>query len=521
MTKKNGKSYRSRKPQSKGFKKETETKEVKEHKYNDPEWYINEGQLLKDVASVSFNNALGAEVTLHPLNVQGGLPGTFNFPGIMRIFTMPAFGTSEDSTSPINIAAKNIYSFVRHQNSGHANYDSPDLMMYILAMDSVNAMISFMQRVYGMALVYSQTNRYYGDMMLRANSVDPASIRSNLANFRAFINMYIVKASAFCIPRTMSLYKRHFWMYSNAFKDEDVTKSQFYMYNPAFLYEYQEGESQIGKLVPTEVCCAHNGQYIEERKLTFDEIRSVADSLLNALQYSEDVNIMSGDILKAYGRENLWTYDLIPEGYGVFPVYSQEILDQIHNTTFTGNHPVYHDGAEMKDGLVGLEITQRTTVGDGALIYNPIFYGPKTLGYENVVDIHSEAPTPEEYMVATRNMLFGIHDPNGREYDMKITCAGSDFCLFASVLSIDTQNSDDLMYTGFYGYMADNDDLAKQVILSKFNKYPRYLYMVNNKPVGVMGEIDNYTLISEQDLFKVHETALLSQLGVPTLGFVK
>lgn len=34
--------------------------EVKEEKYNDPSWYVANGQLLKDFASLSFNNALGA-----------------------------------------------------------------------------------------------------------------------------------------------------------------------------------------------------------------------------------------------------------------------------------------------------------------------------------------------------------------------------------------------------------------------------------------------------------------------------
>lgn len=132
--------YSKRSKSKRDTKRSVEEKEdIKlQDKANDPKWYIVNGQLAKDVASFSFNNALGAsfEIGTHGLTtlVQ---PKKYSLPGIMTIPYVPSIGYSADGTSAANIAAKNFYSFVRHQNSGHANYDSPDLMMYLMAMDSI------------------------------------------------------------------------------------------------------------------------------------------------------------------------------------------------------------------------------------------------------------------------------------------------------------------------------------------------------------------------------------------------
>lgn len=93
-------------------------------------------QLVKDVASLSFRTPLGS---------PSGLPSRSNpvgrdrrsIPGIMNLYFVPTIGSSTaGESSAINIAAKNIYSFVRHENSGRINYDAPDLMLYLLALDS-------------------------------------------------------------------------------------------------------------------------------------------------------------------------------------------------------------------------------------------------------------------------------------------------------------------------------------------------------------------------------------------------
>ena len=109
-------------------------------KDNDWRWYAQNEQLLKDTASFSYNYPLGSLVQR---TATGKEPvDTTAIPGIMAVHVSPAFGGSDSRTSPINVAMRNIYSFVRHANSGHTNYDAPDLAIYLMAMDSCYSFLS-------------------------------------------------------------------------------------------------------------------------------------------------------------------------------------------------------------------------------------------------------------------------------------------------------------------------------------------------------------------------------------------
>lgn len=130
--------------ESKGSKKFPSNKMKSDQKFNDPSWYYNSEQILRDVASFSFMKPLG-----YPLRYQNQVGPTAGsntvmmngfsgfVPGVLSVQVGLTPGISTDSQSPLNLAATNIYSFVRHKNSGSRNYDSPDLMLYLLAMDSL------------------------------------------------------------------------------------------------------------------------------------------------------------------------------------------------------------------------------------------------------------------------------------------------------------------------------------------------------------------------------------------------
>ena len=103
---------------------------------NDVSWYSKNPALLESVGKLSFGNPLGATFNLSNDQLTVDLADDeARVPGIAVINTVPGPGEGHDFTSAANIAARNIYSFVRHANSGHSNYDSVDLMLYLLAMD--------------------------------------------------------------------------------------------------------------------------------------------------------------------------------------------------------------------------------------------------------------------------------------------------------------------------------------------------------------------------------------------------
>lgn len=97
---------------------ETFKKDLKS-KTNDPSWYAADATLMRDAASIPFSWSVGTTLDI-------GVDENYVVPGICAIDTVPSFGYSTDTTSPLNIAARSMYSFIRHANSGSANYDAPD-----------------------------------------------------------------------------------------------------------------------------------------------------------------------------------------------------------------------------------------------------------------------------------------------------------------------------------------------------------------------------------------------------------
>lgn len=503
-------------PKKRKFSDRAEEK-VSKRADNDAAWYAADGQLLKDVSSFSFNSALGAGLTIRGQNASGGLSYTTKFPGILSIMTTPTVGISNSADAPVNVAAKKLYAYVRHANSGHSNYDPADLMIYMLAMDSLYTYWSYMTRVYGVAQIFSKTNRYVGDALLRSMGVDPYSVRSNLADLRAYINMFAVKAGSFAVPKTMSYFIRHSWMYSNIYKDEDTSKAQMYLYVPAFLYKFAlKAETGAGMLEATPVCgvIGPSGSLNGITMLTFPQLYFLGDTLLNAALAQEDLGIISGDVLKAYGPENLWKLDSVPEGYAVLPVFSEEMLAQIHNTDFAGVTVRVQKGDEWSINYHGLDVVQDVSVGDGNLYFEPRFYRASHLCHDRILDFWHENPTPEEVMVGTRNMICAFPSLlDAGQRTAEIRGCGSELALCAFMWNYDSNNA--LVSTQMY-FSDQSAALMNISDLSKFNEYPRYYVTNNNGEIAsIMGEMDTYTVLTSWEIEQLHLAALLSMFGIP------
>lgn len=410
-------------------------------KDNDPNWYALNKQLLKDAASFPYAWPLG-----NRLNV-GEFAKVINkgsIPGIMVMNWVPTIGYSHDGTSPVNVASINTYTKVRHDNSGHANYDHADYMMYLLAMDSVYAFHSWMRRVYGVALTYSNTNRYYPRALVKAMGVDFEDLQRNLADFRQYINTYAVKASALAVPANMSIMTKHYWMSEGLYYDSNQDKPQTYLFNPLGFYKFalSEGAEPHGTLVmeplfnkctSREPCVMATGATIEP-KLTFRDIIMYGDALLAPIISDEDFGIMSGDTLKSFGIGGCYTLPITEETYTVVPSYSPEVLDQIQNATFIG----------MPD-YKSMTIDQNVDIGAGWILTDPKFNHPwvkavpgNELPGQNAFLVnrfltfeHGDI-TPEQTMEASRwtNISVEVTDANTRAYRVptmgtEVMCVGN------------------------------------------------------------------------------------------------
>lgn len=387
-TKRNQKGYNKKKPFEKRFPDKKgnfkddrmrgpDSRVCAGSKDNDPNWYALNPQLLKDSASFPYAWPLGNRLNL------GNWANVINrgsVPGIMVMNWVPTIGYSSDGTSPVNVASINTYTKVRHDNSGHANYDHADYMMYLLAMDSVYAFHSWMRRVYGVALTYSNTNRYFPRAVVKAMGVDFDDLQKNLADFRQYINTYAIKASALAVPANMSIMTKHYWMSEGLYYDSQQDKPQTYLFNPLGFYKYTitNGETPHGKLTfapmfpvigpanrtPTPTAPLYSGANAE-RKWTLNDFVKYGDALLAPIISDEDFGIMSGDTLKSFGIGGCYTLPITEETYTVVPSYSAEVLDQIQNATFIGM-PVVDT----------MDIDQDVSIGAGWILSDPKFEHP-------------------------------------------------------------------------------------------------------------------------------------------------
>lgn len=504
-------------------------------KDNDPSWYALNPQLLKDAASFPYAWPLGNRLSVGNF---GSRINKGSLPGILVMNWAPTIGYSKDGTSPINVASINTYTKVRHDNSGHANYDHADYMMYLLAMDSVYAYHSWMRRVYGCMLTYSNTNRYYPRAIVEAMGVDFNNLQGNLADFRQYINTYAIKASALAVPAKMSYMTKHYWMSEGLYYDSQQDKPQTYLFNPLGFYRFKvsQDETAHGMLEFAPMFVAGpspralpspDGEVavgcLTPAKWVLEDFIHYGDSLLAPIISDEDFGIMSGDTLKSFGVGGCYTLPVTEETYTVVPSYSAEVLDQIQNATFIGM-PV----------KASMTIDQNVNIGAGWIISDPKFTHPwiesvsgnelpgqNAFLVDRFVTFEHGDIKPENTMEATRwtNISVEVTPSGTREY--RVPTIGSEVMCVGNICYFVEQDDGRMepMFTPNI-YVSMNADAKYQgqsgmIDISAPSEISKAFSAMLQKYNSVLAQ--QYLLIQQLSVFDRHPAVYLSSyLGVDT-----
>lgn len=477
-----------------------------ETKLNDAAWYAAFPELLEGSASFSWLNPLG---TTWSLNVSKDstsyrVLNSQKAPGILTLSLIPGPGVSNDNTSPVNVASRLIYSWVRHANSGHSNYEHADLMMYLLGMDDIYSYYSMLVRAYGLANSYSSLNRYYPKLIIESLGIDFDDLIQNLAQFRYYINSLGARIGSFAVPANMSYFKRHQWLYSGVYLDAPSAKAQSYAFVPVGFRKYVETDGP-GKL---EFKTWFNGR----KKIK--DIIAYGNELMDAIALSEDCNIISGDIIKAFGVENLFKVAVLDSSYTVIPTFAPEVLSQIQNATIFPN-----SGTNWN-----VDITQNPATG--SILYSPTTDSTIDSVYmgDRLVNMYKDNITPADTMVATRlTNIATPKDGGGYTFDS----LGSEIVVEARMYQHDT-NGDLISFPFIMANKVDtlatfNSSCSILSKLNAFDYHPMCLFMYaieSGKYSNAvrMFQINNYTTMGRSDLTKMHETALLSMFSCPQVA---
>lgn len=493
---------------------------------NDPSWYSHYPQLLKDAGSHSFAVPVGNKVSLLRGNYTStsaktkALEAIMNnqaAPGICTLNFAPTIGYSNNFDSAVNIMARNIYSYVRHVNSGHANYEPADLGMYLLALDSAYMFYSWMVRLYGSMQLFTPVNKYYPEQIVKAMGCNFADLQTNLAGLRYYINMFAAKMGSMVLPSLCDMSVRHQWMCSNIYVDSVSEKAQSYIFNPKFFYQWEEMQNDEGvytgtSLVPTQL----------PPDAKYSDIVARGNALIRAITSSEDAGIISGDLLKTFGTNGIFKVAELPDTYMVQPIYNEEVLLEIQNGTLCSQY-----------SIPTFKITQNVT--DQLIVQRP--YASTTDECERIaltgnrlLSLPVDYPDPATVMVASRFVTtlepVTITDASG-EFGMEFTSFGTEILLDAYItMGVWDEATKTIKFgIGRIGYYNPDTDLnnaySMGTIITKFSMFGSHpmimmSYGTAQAPHFVrIFDVDNYSVFTPEDISKLHDTALMSMTAIP------
>ena len=506
---------------------------------NDPEWYAQDPALITAAGNIPFSKPFGSDVQWF-----GGENRSFGpienrvtsskfvarpIPGVCSLKIKPSFPAGFAMTTPLNVAANSLYTFVRYVNSGRKNYDPADLFMYVAAFGELYAFIQWCERLYHYAFMYSQNNWYMGAEMIRMNGVKPEEIIQNLANFRYWLNSIINKVASFAVPANIRYFQRRVFMFSGYYIENPYgnMKDALYQFVPDGFFKFKLDDNGFGMLEYSKM----------DTVATFNQITWYFDGLMQYITGDEDFGLMSGDILKAYGTNIITLAPLAEEG-GILPIYDPYVLSQFKNAVvvpITTGKKWKNPGLPNQTFLTGCLMQSN----NGNLVYADILDPVKELtdseysvaGLADIyLDVENPNPGVADVIEATR--LISHHGPiqvldaeSATQHDFTAWSGGTELVVaIMSAYHPTVPIVASATFTSNYhpsGYF-EIEDYAK---LAQF-KYAPFQIVYKTEPgvqegirdvteMCVLSNTENLTFITNEMLVRLHEVALLSLFFVP------
>lgn len=372
---------------------------------NSVNWYAPTERILADTATIPFNHSIGNVFNDSISNVR--LVNAI--PGIMEVKYLPTIGVSTDYSSPINIAAKNIYSTIRHSISGTRKYDASDVMTYLLPITSIFNYWAWCCRLYGIHKYFVLRNRYVPEGIFRAMHVDYDDFVNNLADFRAKLNQIAFRLSNYKLPKDIPLIERQMLLNEAIFADGMSDLDQIYFYNSIGHYKYQPAMVDTGgscQLIPsiTEL-------FTYNKPAKVSDLVAYFDKLFFDINTDNDFDKIGADIETAYSDGSLMHIAELTEDYQIAPIYSLEMNEQLNNADILPIKPFPKDittkGFTRKTATV-FDIVQ--DVNANILYHDPATWLEATNDWTESFDLPTlrllntkvSDPNPSIIMAATR-----------------------------------------------------------------------------------------------------------------------
>lgn len=450
--------------------------------------------LLAESGKLGFMNVLGEPFNPTEYAHEGYSEAV---PGIMTLTIVPTIGRSEDINSGANLAAKDTYVGIRRNNMGTIPYDPADVMLYMLAIDSIIFILSFIRRAFRIARQFKWKNRYIPDAILESMGINSSQMRANFGDYIARYDMIVTKAQRLVYLRDFPLLADHSMLFSEIYKDGEDERAQFYVTRPKGYYVMTmlpENPKQILKW--TDIA-----NYVPVHlSVWLDRV----ETMINNISYVSMYSNIAGQIEKSFGP-NVAHLPLSGDLEPLEPIYNSDFGWVLQN-------------CDIVSGVENLDIYESLDVDNnlGAIICKPSYVSAIAPVYNTTIFTSHNSLSAEEVFQVTR--WKATRALATQEYILQELVTGTEIITSIDVyfyvvnpvggLTLSRSNmSHDLVLA------ADGDDgVPSDLVIEalemfsratnfKWYPYVNLYYNTGNIPpdptkfIGVIGNIDNYQQI--------------------------
>lgn len=483
----------------------------------DWEWYAVDEQIAKDLGSLPFSVLSGVDLRFdgHSPSEAGNIATKYrwNSENVAVIpYITPPTTTDEDGNTGIQLAANQLYTYIRHANSGARNYEPADVMMYVLAMGDIYREMAQAYRILGTVQYFSFVNRALPSKMIMAMGIDYEDLKGNIANYRGEYNLLVKRVNSLAIPKYFKAFARSAFIGSNWFMDSDSLRGQYLLFVKAGHYTYSPTSSETG----TELVFTYD-KPMNNRK--FSEIISRIKNMLLPIETDTDALTMSGDILKAFQDSDLYQFATMDENAVVVPILNEDVLAQVENMltliSYAGVSDTVDSIVTKLQSLSSLNVTQTA----GQIKCNPkmsgLVHSPEHP--ENVVGLqdymfnsHKDSVDYKDVLDWTR-LEIGVELTTGTTSDLyDVTVESNGLELPLAYIVLNSENSPVILRQ--FLYQSDNDSMsvADFARITVYDWHPIvyvFDFRYDTKYVTIGGDLKKYTTISKSKINQLNRSA--------------
>lgn len=347
MDKENGKGSRGKRRPSKGRRnyqprnaRETRDFEEKEttpinSKTNDVNWYSKNPEMLERAARMSFGVPNGYTSKLF----YGDTTTTGNLwtPGIAILYYTHGTGNAYAQSDAVQTAMFSLYAVLRSKQTSYSTYSPEDYMMYLLAINEVYIMYSQLARAYGLMNTINTESLYQPKKLIEALGFNYTDLVRNRRDIPNVLDSIAAQLAPYHVPDVLPYMQREFWLPSGVYSDSATAKHQLYAFKPTVYRTWDDMFATGSKLqAHTYKWVQADGNIDAEATYTLNEYQELVNGVINCLIQSEDVGVLSSNVLLAYGAENLYTLGAFDPNYAILPTNDYTVLSQIENSMIVG-----------------------------------------------------------------------------------------------------------------------------------------------------------------------------------------